>query len=101
MKTLRGIEFLHELVLKSLTQNVILISVVILAGDDDCSFPSGHFPNRPKKEWRIMGDARDTAKKKKADEKKGAAKGAAAKPSKPVEASKPAAAKPAAKTGKK
>jgi hypothetical protein len=48
------------------------------------------------KESSIMGDARDTAKKKKADEKKttkGAAKAPAAKPA--------AEAKPAAKSGKK
>jgi len=51
------------------------------------------------KECSIMGDARDTAKKKKADEKKGAKPAAKAPAAKPAEAK--AAAKPAAKSGKK
>jgi hypothetical protein len=36
--------FLHDLVLMFTGQDVILKYVVILVGDDDSSFPSGHFP---------------------------------------------------------
>ena len=46
MKTLHNIDFLHDLVLMSKTQSGILKYVVILVGDDDSSFPSGHFPTR-------------------------------------------------------
>ena len=92
--------FLHDSVLMSQTQDVILKYVVILVGDDDSSFPSGHFPIRPEGVM-TMADARDTAKKKKATEKKStkAAKPAAA-AAKPAEAAKPAA-KAAAKSSKK
>ena len=44
MKTLGFVGFLHDLVLMSQTQDVILKYVVILVGHDDSSFPSGHFP---------------------------------------------------------
>jgi hypothetical protein len=98
MKTIRRLEFLHEFVLISKSLNVILKYVVILLGDDDGSFPSGHFTICTE-ECSIMGDARDTAKKKKADEKKGAKPAAKAPAAKAPEAK--AAAKPAAKAGKK
>src|SRR5256885_1272199 len=102
MKTLGFMGFLHDLVLMSQTQDVILKYVVILVGDDDSSFPSGHSPIGPEGEM-TMGDARDTAKKKKATEKK-STKGSSAKPAaaaaKPAEAAKPAA-KAAAKSSKK
>jgi hypothetical protein len=72
--------------------DVILSNVVLLAGRDDKLISSFADQIGPRyEENRAMGDARDTAKKKKADEKKSASK----KPAPKVEI------KAAAKTAKK
>jgi hypothetical protein len=76
--------------------DVILRNVVLLAERDDRLISSFAYSVRVHEENGPMGDARDTAKKKKADEKKSTAKKPAAKP-----AAAKVEAKAAPKSGKK
>jgi hypothetical protein len=69
--------------------DVILRNVVLLAGRDDMLISSYSNSVHVHEENRAMADARDTAKKKKADEKKSTAKKPAAK-AEPKASAKPA-----------